>query len=112
MSSVSTIPTPVPTGCPRCAGTHLVRNGANECGSQTYRCRGCGRRFVAAAKKGPVTDAERDLVRRLLAERVGVRAIARAIPRSRSWVQGFVNQVLRADTPADPGPPPKSSARS
>jgi hypothetical protein len=67
---------------------------------------------VADAGKGPVTDAERDLVRRLLAERVGVRAIARITGRSRSWVQGFVNHVLRVETRPDPGPPPKSPARS
>ena len=52
------------------------------------------------------------LVRRLLAERLGVRAIARVTGRSRSWVQGFVNTLYRENTPHDPGPPPKSRPRS
>lgn len=90
----------------------MVRNGTNESDSQTYRCRGCGRRFVADPKKGPVGPEEQDLVRRLLAERLGVRAIARATGRSRSWVQGFVNTLYREQTPHDPGPPPKSRPRS
>lgn len=108
MSDSTPEPTPVPP-CPRCAGTHVVRNGTNGSGTQTYRCRGCQRRFVAAPRKGPVTDAEKALVRRLLAERMGVRAIHRATHRSRTWVQGFVNAVYREETPHDPGPPPKKS---
>lgn len=108
MSDSATDSAPIPP-CPRCSGTHVVRNGANASGSPVFRCRGCGRRFVAAPKKGPVGESDRGLVRRLLAERVGVRAIARITGRSRSWVQGFVNAVYREETPHDPGPPPKKS---
>ena len=112
MSSSNVIQTPVLPPCPRCGETHIVRNGVNESGSQVHLCRGCGRRFVADPKKGPITPAEQDLIRRLLAERMGIRAIARATGVSRSWVQGFVNRVLRDETPNDPGPPPKSRAGS
>ena len=111
MRNSATDPAPIPP-CPRCSGTHVVRNGANASGTPVFRCRGCGRRFVAAPKKGPVGEGEQSLVRRLLAERLGVRAIARATGRSRSWVQGFVNALYREGTPHDPGPPPKSRPRS
>lgn len=67
---------------------------------------------MADPKKGPVGEADRALVRRLLAERLGVRAIARATGRARSWVQRFVNALYREETPHDPGPAPKKSARS
>ena len=89
-----------------------MRNGPNASGTPTFRCRGCGRRFVAAPKKGPVSPEDQARVRRLLAERMGVRAIARATGRARSWVQNFVNTLYRDDTPHDPGPPPKRPARS
>lgn len=111
MSATTPPLAPIPP-CPRCAATSVVRNGVNECGSQTYRCRACGRRFVAEPRKGPITDDDKALVRRLLAERMGVRAIARATQLSRTWVQSFINHVLRVETPHDPGPPPKSTARS
>ena len=87
----------------------MVRNGSNASGTPVFRCQGCHRRFVAAPKKGPVGTEEQALVRRLLAERLGIRAIARAIGRSRSWVQGFVNTLYRENTPHNPGPPPKKS---
>ena len=107
MSNSATDPAPIPP-CPRCSGTHVVRNGANASGTPVFRCRTCRRRFVATPKKGPVGESDQALVRRLLAERVGVRAIARITGRSRSWVQGFVNALYRDGTPHDPGPPPKS----
>src|SRR5918997_4795273 len=95
--------TPLPP-CPRCHATHVVRNGRLRSGSPQLLCRGCGRRFVPDPKRQPVSDAEKDLVRRLLRERMGVRAIARATGRSRSWVQTFVNTAYRDETPWDPGP--------
>src|SRR4051812_16242775 len=88
--------------CPRCGATHVVRNGPNASGTQTYRCRGCGRRFVADPKKGPVPGDRRELVERLLGERMAVRAIARVTGLSRSWVQGFVNELYRDRTPHHP----------
>ena len=95
---------------PAVSGHPYRPHGSNESGSQVHLYRACGRRFVADPKTGPITPAEQDLIRRLLAERMGVRAIARVTGVSRSWVPGFVNRVLRDETPRDPGPPPKSRA--
>ena len=102
---------PIPP-CRRCGATHVVRNGRTQSGSPNFLCRGCGRRFVERPKKGPVSDDRKELVRRLLRERVGVRGIARATGLSRSWVQTFVNALYRDETPWEPGPlrpPPKKS---
>src|SRR5688500_8048726 len=114
MADATPEPDPIPP-CPRCAGTTVTRAGTTHNGVPSFRCKGCGRRFVARPRKGPVTDDRKDLVRRLLAERLGVRAIARATGLSRSWVQAFVNAVYRDETPWDPGPlapPPKKRPRS
>jgi DNA invertase Pin-like site-specific DNA recombinase len=59
-----------------------------------------------------VGDDRKDLIRRPLAERMALRAIARATGVSRSWLQRFVNGLYREDTPHGPGPPPKSRGRS
>ena len=108
-------PDPIPA-CPRCAGASVTRAGTTHNGVPSFRCKDCGRRFVAHPKEGPVTDGGKALVRRRLAERMGVRAIARATGRSRSWVQTFVNALYREETPWDPGPlaplPKKSRPRS
>src|SRR3954454_1117472 len=68
------------------------------------------RRFVARPKRDPITEERRELVRRLLLERLSLRAIARAAGVSRTWLQGFVNDLYREQTPWEPGPLKKSRA--
>jgi insertion element IS1 protein InsB len=100
---------PIPA-CPRCHAAHVVRNGKTKAGSPNFLCRGCNRRFVARPKRHPITEERRDLVRRLLLERLSLRAIARAARVSRTWLQGFVNDLYREQTPWEPGPLKKSRA--
>lgn len=100
----------LPPPCPRCSSPHVVRNGPTRSGEPSFRCRGCGRRFVASPRKGPVPDEDRAAVERMLAERLSLRAIARITGRSRSWLQGFVNELLRERTPRTPGRLKKSPA--
>ena len=107
--NTATEPAAIPP-CPRCSATHVVRNGPNAAGTPTFRCRPCGRRFVADPQKGPVSEEKRSLVRRLLGERLSLRAIARVAGVSRSWLQEFVN-ALYAQTPWEPGPLKKSPGR-
>lgn len=94
----------------------MTRAGTTHNGVPSFRCKDCGRRFVAAPRTGPVPDDRRALVRRRLAERMGLRAIARATGLSRSWLQGFVNALYQEETPREPGPlaprPKKSRPRS
>ena len=100
--------------CPRCHAGHVVRDGHLRSGAPNFLCRGCGRSFVAAPLKGPIPDDRKELVRRLLRERVSLRGIARATGISRSWLQRLVNDLYRERTPWEPGraatPPPKSLA--
>ena len=101
---------PIPP-CPRCSGTHVVRSGVTHNGVPSFRCRGCGRRFIARPSRGPVPDQTQDLIRRLLAERLGLRAIARVTGLSRSWLQAFANELYRDEANWNPGPLKKSRVR-
>lgn len=96
--------------CPRCGATHVVRNGLTRAGSVNLLCRGCGRRFVPHPKRPPITPATEALVRRLLLERLSLRAIARSVGVSRAWLQRFANTLYREDTPHAPGRLKKSGA--
>ena len=49
-------------------------------------------------------------MRRLLLERLSLRAIARTAEVSRAWLQRFVNRLYREDTPHTPGRLKKSRA--
>ena len=89
-----------------------MRNGKTQAGSVNLLCRGCGRGFVPDPKRAPITPEREELVRRLLLERLSLRAVARAAGVSRSWVQRFVNDLYRRDTPRTPGRLKKSPAAS
>ena len=96
--------------CPRCGATHVVRNGLTRAGSVNLLCRGCGRCFVPLPKRPPITPEREELVRRLLLERLSLRAIARTAEVSRAWLHRFVNRLYREDTPHTPGGLKKSRA--
>lgn len=96
--------------CPRCGASHVVRNGLTRAGSVNLLCRGCGRCFVPHPKRPPITPEREELVRRLLLERLSLRAIARSTGVSRAWLQRFVNTLYRENTPHSPGRLKKSPA--
>lgn len=96
--------------CPRCGADHVVRNGRTQAGSVNLLCRGCGRCFVPDPKRPPITPEREALVRRLLLERLGLRAVARSAQVSRAWLQRFANRLYREDTPHTPGRLKKSPA--
>ena len=109
MREAPTPPQPVPL-CPQCGSSRVVRNGTTHSGTPGFRCRGCGRQFVADPKKGPISDATKGLICGLLGERLGPRGIARSVGVSRAWLQRFVDDLCRNGTPEDPGPPEKKRA--
>ena len=104
------MPDAPPPPCPRCSAPHVVRNGPSRSGAPSVRGRGCGRRFVAAPRKGPVPDEDQAAVERMRAERLSLRAVARITGRSRSWLRGFVTDRYRRRTPHAPGRLKKSAA--
>jgi hypothetical protein len=57
-----------------------------------------------------VPGATKELIRRLLRERMALRAIARSVGVSRGWLRAFVNRLDREETPFDPGPLKRSRA--
>ena len=57
------------------------------------------RHFVARPKEGPLCEETKQLIRRLLLERLVLRAIARATGVSWSWLQRFGNEPYRESTP-------------
>jgi insertion element IS1 protein InsB len=109
MSTTSLTTVPRPT-CPGCRTGHVVRNGLTHSGTPGFLCRACGRRFVEAPLKVPVSEGKEGLVLRLLGERMAIRAIARVTGLSRPWLQRFVNAPYREGTPREPGPLPQKDS--
>ena len=82
--------------CPRCHGRRVVRNGFTHNGRQQHRCNDCGRRFVVDPRKQRVSDERRAVVDGLLAERLSLAGIARAVGVSLAWLYAYRDQKYAA----------------
>ena len=80
--------------CPECDSEHIVKNGVRKNGKQNHLCRLCDRQFV----ENPlchyrIPEEKRDLVDRLLLEKIPLAGIIRAAQVSERWLQYYVNEL-------------------
>lgn len=80
------------SNCPTCDSAQTVKNGRIHNGKQRFLCRECGRQFVEQPSKRVIDAATRELIDRLLLERISLAGIARAVQVSETWLQQYVNE--------------------
>ncbi len=56
--------------CPNCFSEKTVKNGHIHNGKQRYKCHDCGRQFVENPEKIVISQEKRELIDRLLLERI------------------------------------------
>lgn len=78
--------------CTCCCSQNTVKNGINMIGKQKYKCNSCGRQFVLDPAKSPIPDQTKNLIDRLLLERISLAGISRITGVSERWLQTHVNQ--------------------
>jgi len=77
--------------CPHCCSKHIVKNGSFGNGKPKFKCKTCGRQFVEKPKKQPILDGVKQLIDKLLLEKIPLAGIARVTGVSDRWLQGYVN---------------------
>jgi transposase-like protein len=82
--------------CRACESTHVVKNGKIHNGKQNFRCRDCGRQFVQDPQKKIIDQATKDLINKLLLEKIPLAGIARVIGVSEPWLQNYVNALYQS----------------
>lgn len=78
--------------CPKCDSKNKSKNGRTHYGKQRFKCLDCGRQFVEGASRQPIPQTTRDLIDKLLLERLSLAAIVRITGVSPRWLQYYVNQ--------------------
>ena len=76
--------------CPRCQATRIVKNGKIHNGRQNFKCKTCGRQFVENPTEKVIGQKTRDLVDKLLLERLSLAGITRVTGVSEQWLQTYV----------------------
>ena len=91
--------------CPSCGSNDLRKNGRIHNNKAKNECQKCGYQFVINNPKKIVTQTQKDLIDKLLLERISLRGIARVVGISWRWLQNYVNnkfaQVPRRITVAE-----------
>ena len=82
--------------CPTCQGTQLVKNGTIHNGKPKWKCKECGRQFVAEPNQRRISDETKQTIDKLLLERVSLAGIVRVTGVSARWLQYYVNAKYAA----------------
>lgn len=82
--------------CPRCKSEEIKRNGHIHNGKQNYRCKCCDRQFVTDSTKRYISEEERDMVDRLLLERISLAGICRVMKVSQTWLLDYVAKLYES----------------
>ena len=80
--------------CPRCQLSHIKKNGHTYYGKQNYQCLLCDRQFVIRDEK--VSGETKELVIKLLLERISLRGICRVCKVSLCWLLNFIGKLYEA----------------
>jgi insertion element IS1 protein InsB len=78
--------------CPSCGSKNVVKNGFIHNGNQNHKCKACGRQFVKAPKQKLISQTTKDLIDKLLLEKLPLAGIARVCDVSETWLQDYVNR--------------------
>lgn len=72
--------------CPNCFSSRTVKNGRIHNGKQRFKCHECGRQFIEHPQKKVIDQVTRELIDRLLLERISLAGVARAVQVSEQWL--------------------------
>lgn len=78
--------------CPKCGSSHIKKNGTIHNKKQKYQCNDCGRQFVENPQNKMIDEETKELIDRLLLEKIPLSGIARAVGVSERWLQDYVNK--------------------
>ena len=70
--------------CPNCSSSKIVKNGHIHNRKQRFKCNECNRQFIENPQKITINQEKRELIDRLLLEKISLAGIARAVQVSES----------------------------
>jgi len=77
--------------CPKCNSENIIKNGSIHNGKQKYACKDCNRQFVLEPTNC-ISEEKKELIDKLLLEKIPLAGIARVVDVSEYWLQKYVNK--------------------
>ena len=85
--------------CPRCCSVKIVKNGRIHNGKPKFKCKVCGRQFVENPQNRPILDSTKQIIDKLLLERISLAGIGRSLDISEKWLYHY-KAIKYANTPS------------
>ena len=76
--------------CPTCGSQHTVKNGRIHNKKSKYQCQDCGRQFVKNTTQKNISQSPKNLIDKLLIEKISLAGIARVTGGAEPWLQKYV----------------------
>jgi len=77
--------------CPRCNSENIVKNGNTIYGKPKFMCKECRKQFVRNPVIRKIPDEKKELIDKLLPEKISLAGICRVVGVSARWLQSYVN---------------------
>lgn len=81
--------------CPSCHSLLIKKNGHIHNGKQNHRCLKCGRQFILEPTQKIIDDKTKELIGKVLLERISLEGICRAFDVSMPWLLEFIDTLIK-----------------
>jgi len=78
--------------CCHCNSLEVVKNGSTSSGKQKYKCKNCNCQFVLNPQSNKISEETKQLIDKLLLEKISLAGIVRSTQVSKRWLQYYVNK--------------------
>ena len=75
--------------CPRCSSDKIVKNGRIHNGKPKFKCNSCSRQFVKNPQNQPILESIKQIIDKLLLERISLAGICRTMGVSEKWLSNY-----------------------
>ncbi len=73
--------------CPSCESKEVVKNDYIHKRKQNHKCKACGRQFVEDSQQKIISQQTKDMIDKLLLEKISLAGIIRVCDVSPTWLQ-------------------------
>ena len=84
--------------CPKCGSKPTKKNGSTYRKQQKYQCNTCKYQFTENPRNKIISDETKELIEKLLLEKIPLAGIVRVTGVSEKWLQNYVNDKYRNTT--------------
>lgn len=82
--------------CPNCGSNKVKKNGTSHTGKQNHYCNECNRQFLESGADWFISNEQKELVSKLLKERISLAGIVRVVGVSESWLYQYIKKLYQS----------------